>query len=139
MAVTPYLMFEGRAEEAAAFYGKAIGAKVEMMLRFSECPDPMPEGAIAPGSEDKVMHMALRIGGSQVFASDGGCSGKGAFQGVSLALEAGDADEAGRLFEALADGGTVQMPMGKTFFSEAFGVLTDRFGLTWMVLVSEQT
>jgi PhnB protein len=135
MEVQAYLFFDGRCEEAVEFYKKALGAKVEMLMRFKESPDPPPPGMLPPGSENKIMHSCLRIGDTAVMASDGGCTGKGSFQGFSLSLAVASAAEADRLWGALADGGTVQMPIGKTFWSPRFGMVTDRFGVSWMVNV----
>ena len=132
MQVQSYLMFHGRCEEAIEFYKKALGAKVEMMMRFKEAPEP---GMNPPEAGDKIMHSALRIGESMVLASDGRCTGKPSFQGFALSLTAVDEAEAGRFFNALADGGQVQMPLTETFFSPRFGMVADRFGVTWMVLV----
>jgi PhnB protein len=137
MIVQPYLFFEGRCEEAITFYQHVLNAKVEMLLRFKDSPDPCPEGMIPPGSENRIMHASLRIGDSMVMASDGGCAGGAAFKGFSLSVTATDADEANRVFAALGDGGTVQMPLGKTFFSPCFGMVQDQFGVSWMVIVQE--
>jgi PhnB protein len=137
MIVQPYLFFEGRCEEAITFYQRVLNAKVEMLLRFKDSPDPHPEGMIPPGSENRIMHASLRIGDSMVMASDGGCAGGAAFKGFSLSVTAADADEANRVFAALADGGAVQMPLGKTFFSPCFGIVQDQFGVSWMVIVQE--
>jgi PhnB protein len=136
MEVQPYLFFEGRCEEALEFYRGALGAEVTALMRFRECPDPMPPGMLPPGSEDKVMHAALRIGGATVMASDGRCSGQARFGGVSLSLSVPDEATADRFFAALAEGGQVQMPLGKTFFSPRFGMVADRFGVPWMVIVA---
>lgn len=135
MPIQPYLFFDGRCDEAIEFYQKALGAKVEMLLRFKEAPDQPPPGTMPPGSENKVMHCSLRIGDSVIMASDGHCAGQAKFQGFGLSLQARDPAEAERLFKAIGDGGTVQMPLGKTFFSAAFGMTTDRFGVMWMVVV----
>jgi PhnB protein len=137
MQVQPYLFFDGRCEEAIEFYKKVLGIKVEMLMRFSESPDPMPPGMIPPGSEKKVMHSAFRVGDSLVMASDGNCGGKPKFEGFSLSVDAKNAAEADKLFAALVDGGKVQMPLGKTFFSPRFGMLTDKFGVGWMVIVPQ--
>jgi PhnB protein len=135
MEIQPYLFFDGRCEEAAAFYREAVGAEVTMQLRFREGPHTEGEGcALPPGTEDKIMHMELRIGDSTVLASDGECAGQPDFKGFALALTAADDAEAERLFAALGAGGAVQMPMGPTFFASRFGMLTDRFGVRWMVL-----
>lgn len=133
MQLHPYLFFNGRCEEAIDFYKRALGAEVVMLTRFSDAPDPAPPGSMPPGSENKIMHAALRIGEAEIFASDGSCSGAVAFQGVSLSLSVPDEAEADRLFAALGDGGKVQMPIGKTFFSPRFGAVADRFGVSWMV------
>ena len=133
MIVQPYLFFDGRCEEAIAFYRRALGAEVEMMMRFKDAPEP---GMSPPGSGDKVMHASLKIGGSTVLASDGRCGGKPSFQGFSLSLTAASEAEADRLFAALSDGGQVQVPLAKTFFSPSFGMVADRFGVGWMVYVA---
>jgi PhnB protein len=135
MTIQPYLFFEGRADEAVAFYQKVFGAEVQMLMRYKDSPDPCPEGMIPPGSESKVMHMRMKIGDAVVLGSDGRCSGTPGFQGFSLCYVAKDATDADRVFSALSDGGTVQMPMGKTFFSPRFGMVADRFGVSWMVIV----
>jgi PhnB protein len=136
MKVQPYLFFDGRCEEAIEFYKKALGAEVLMLMRFSDSPDPPPPGMVPPGSENKIMHSAMRIGETEVMASDGHCMGKAAFQGVSLSVSASSEAEADRLFNALAEGGQVQMPIGKTFFSPRFGMVADRFGVSWMVVTT---
>jgi PhnB protein len=128
--VQPYLSFEGRCEEALEFYRKSIGAEVTTLLRYKDSPDP---GASAPGTENKVMHATLRVGESTVFASDGRCGGTPNFQGIWLALTAPDEADAQRLFDALADGGQVQLPLTKTFFSPRFGMVTDRLGVSWVI------
>jgi len=135
MPVQPYLFFEGRCEEAIEFYKKALGARVEMLMRYKESPEPPPPGCVPPGAENKVMHSALKIGDTTVMASDGSCTGKPTFQGFSLSVTAANEREADRFFEALAEGGKVQMPLGKTFFSPRFGMVADRFGVSWMVIV----
>jgi PhnB protein len=135
--VQPYLFFDGRCEEALEFYKGALGAKVDMMMRFKDNPDPQP-GMCAPGAEDKVMHAAFHIGDTLVMASDGMAGGKPEFKGFSLSVNARDAAQADKLFAALGKGGTVTMPMSKTFFSQRFGMVTDRFGVGWMVIVPQQ-
>ena len=135
MLLQPYLFFDGRCEEAAEFYRRALGAEVLTLLRHKDCPETPQPGMVPPGSENKVMHMSLRIGDATVMASDGRCGGKPSFQGFSLSLTVRDAAEADRVFAALAEGGQAQMPLGKTFFSPRFGMVTDRFGVSWMVIV----
>ena len=137
MRIEPYLFFNGRCEEAVEFYRKALGAKVEMLMRFKDSPEPPPPGMIPPGSENKVMHASLTIGNTTVMASDGHCGGQPNFQGFSLSIAATSPAEAERVFKALADGGTVQMPLAKTFWSPCFGMVADRFGVGWMVNVTE--
>jgi PhnB protein len=141
MTIQPYLMFNGRADEAAAFYKRALGAEVEMLMRFKDAPD-MPSGGEGcaggpPPPAEKVMHMCLKIGDDRIMASDGQCSGEASFQGFSLAYSAKTEAEAKRAFAALGEGGQVQMPLGKTFFSPAFGMVADRFGVSWMVVVEQ--
>ncbi len=136
MQVQPYLFFNGRCEEAVEFYRRALGAEVTMLMRYKESPDPPPPGKLPPGSENKVMHASLRIGDTTVMVSDGTCTGKLGFQGFSLSITVPDVAIADRLFAALADGGQVQMPLAKTFFSPRFGMVADRFGVGWMVYVA---
>ena len=136
MLVQPYLFLDGRCEEAIEFYRKALGAEVEMLMRFKDCPETPQPGMVPPGSENKVMHSCLRIGDTRVMASDGHCLGKPNFQGFSLSLTVANAAEADRVFAALGAGGQVQMPLNKTFFSPRFGMVADRFGVNWMILVA---
>jgi PhnB protein len=133
MKVQPYLFFDGRCEEAIEFYKKSLGAEVLVMIRFKESPEPPPPDNVAPGSENKIIHACLRIGETEVMASDGYGKGKPEFKGVSLSVSAASEAEADRLFEALREGGQVQMPIGKTFFSPRFGMVADKFGVSWMV------
>jgi PhnB protein len=134
MPVTPYLFFDGRCEEAIEFYKKALGAKVGMMMRYKESPDPPPPGKVPPGSGNKIMHAAFRIGAATVMASDGFSRGKPKFEGFSLSLDAKNAADADRKFKALAKGGQVGMPLGETFFAKRFGMVTDKFGVGWMII-----
>jgi len=135
MQVQPYLFFEGRCMEAIEFYRRALGAEVQMVMRYKDAPEP---AMAPPGAEDKVMHAALRIGSATVLASDGRCQGTPQFTGFSLSLTVANEAEADRLFAALADGGQVQAPLTKTFFSPRFGMVADRFGVGWMVYVAPQ-
>lgn len=137
MYVQPYLFFGGRCEEALEFYSKSLGAKVEMMMRFNESPEPMPPDTVPPGFEDKVMHASFRIGDSLVMASDG-CDEASNFSGFSLSLSVSNEEEADRVFAALSEGGKVGMPLGRTFWSPRFGMLTDQFGIGWMVSVAAE-
>jgi PhnB protein len=136
MKVQPYLFFDGRCEEAIEFYKTAIGAEVLMMMRFKDSPEKPPPDKVAPNSDDRIMHASLRIGQTEVMASDGYAAGKPEFKGISLSVSAADEAEADRLFNALAEGGKVQMPIGRTFFSPRFGMVADRFGVSWMVVVA---
>jgi PhnB protein len=134
MQVQPYLFFDGRCEEALEFYKNAIGAEVGMLMRFKDSPD---KAMISPGAENKVMHAQFQIGDTKVLASDGRCQGQPRFDGFALTISARTEAEAEKMFAALGDGGTVTMPLTKTFFSPRFGMLADRFGVHWMVLVEQ--
>ena len=134
MNLQPYLFFDGKCDEALDFYKKAVGAEPKMLMRFSQAPD---QSMVSPGSENKVMHAQVQIGDTTVLMSDGRCTGNSNFQGFALTLTAKSENEADKTFNALADGGKVTMPMAKTFFSPRFGMLTDKFGVGWMVLVAQ--
>jgi PhnB protein len=135
MLVQPYLFFDGRCEEAIEFYRSKLGAEVTMLMRFKDSPEPPQPGCVPPGAENKVMHSSFRIGDSTVMASDGRCTGQPSFQGFSLSITVSSEAEADQLFNAIADGGQVQMPLNKTFFSPRFGMVADRFGVSWMIVV----
>ena len=142
MNVQPYVFFDGKCEEALEFYKGALGAKVDMLMRFSESPEKpqpgmVPPGSIPPGAENKVMHAAFKVGDTQILASDGHSTGKPTFQGFGLTLNAANDAEADKLFNAVGKGGQVQMPLGKTFFASKFGMVTDRFGVLWMVIAEK--
>jgi PhnB protein len=132
LAVQPYLFFEGRCEEAIEFYRQALGAEVTRLMRFKDSPDP---AMCAPGSENKVMHATIRVGETSIMVSDGRCTGKPSFQGFALSIAVTDAAVADRMFAALLEGGEAQMQLTKTFFSPRFGMVTDRFGVSWMIIV----
>ncbi len=135
--VSPYLFFNGRCEEALDFYQKAAGAQVLAKMYFKDAPpQPGGQGQMPPGSENKIMHASFKIGDSFLMASDGQCQGAMNFQGFSLAIAPVNEQEARRFFNALSEGGRVELLLTKTFFSPAFGMLTDRFGLAWMIHVS---
>jgi PhnB protein len=136
MKVEPYLFFDGRCEEAIEYYTKAIGAKVENVIRFKDSPE-QPVGTMPPGSDNKIMHASFVLGESRISCSDGMCQGKPVFQGVSLVIETRDDAEAERVFKALADGGAVHQPLIQTFFSSRFGMLADKFGVAWMVMTAQ--
>jgi PhnB protein len=135
MKIEPYLFFNGRCDEAIDFYRNTVGAEVLMLIRYKDSPEPPPPGMLPPGSENKVMHATLRIGDTNVMAADGHCSGQLSFQGFSLAITVEDESSAARVYKGLADGGKSKMPLTKTFFSPSFGMLTDRFGVEWMIMV----
>jgi len=132
--VQPYIFFDGKCEEALEFYKGAIGAKVDMMMRFKEAPD---QSQMQPNTGEKVMHAAFHVGTTQVLASDGHCAGKPSFQGFGLALNAKNDAEAEKLFTAVGKGGQVLQPLTKTFFASKFGMVTDKFGIMWMVMAEE--
>lgn len=134
--IQPYLFFDGRCDEAIDFYRRTLGAEVTMLMRFKDAPASDPGMCPPPAiNGEKVMHASVRIGTTEVLASDGRCEGKPNFQGFALSLTVPNETEAERVFAALADGGQVQMPLTKTFFSPRFGMAADRFGVSWMVYV----
>ena len=135
--IQPYLFFAGRCEEAINFYKKVLGAEVEMLMRHRDSPEPPPPGMLQAGFEDKVMHATIRIGGAVIMASDG-CDDKTRFDGFRLSLALPTEADANRAFAGLSDGGEVQMPLAKTFWSPCFGMVTDRFGVGWMVTVAAE-
>lgn len=131
---TPYLMFNGRCEEALTFYAKALDAKIDMLMRFRDNPEPPQPGCI-PADADKIMHASFSVNGSTAMASDGMDMTTPKFEGITLSVTAKNEPEAARYFTALADGGAVRMPLTKTFFASSFGMLVDRFGVSWMIIV----
>jgi len=134
--IQPYLFFNGSCEQAVEFYRKALGAQVEIMMRYKESPEPPQPGMVPPGFENKIMHTSFRIGQTTVMASDGCAAEKPNFQGFSLSLSVANETEADRAFAALSEGGQVRMPLTKTFWSPRFGMVEDRFGLGWMISVA---
>lgn len=136
--VQSYLFFKGRCEEAVEFYRKALGAEVEMMLRFKENPEPPKPGMVPPGFEDKIMHCSFRIGATTLMASDGCTDDDSNLEGISLSITVPDEADANHVFAALAEGGQVRMPLARTFWSPCFGMVQDRFGIQWMVSVYHQ-
>jgi len=134
MQIEPYLMFNGRADEAIEFYKKALDAQVQMLMRFKDSPEP---AQVPPGSENKVMHASLRVGDTRLMISDGDCTGAAKFEGINLSLSVDSEAQAEQVFKSLADGGKVTLPLTKTFFSPKFGMLHDRFGVSWMLMVSQ--
>jgi PhnB protein len=136
MYIQPYLFFDGRCEEALEFYKSALGAEVTMLMRFKDSPEPPDRQKVPAGSENNVMHASFRIGDTVVMASDGFGKGKPTFQGFALSLSVASDAEADRKFSALAKGGRIDAPLSKTFFSSNFGMVADRFGVPWMVIVA---
>ena len=136
-SISPYLFFAGRCEEALDFYRDAIGARIDMVMRYSESPDPVPPDRLQPGFENKIMHASFRVGEAVLMASDG-CDDKSNFEGFKLALSVSNEAEAHQAFNALAMGGSVVMPLMKTFWSPCFGMLSDKFNVEWMVMVPGQ-
>ena len=136
MQVRPHLDFDGRCEEAVEFYRSVLGAQVTLLMRFKDSPNREEHTLVPTGADEKVLHTSFCIGDTIVQASDGRCLGRPSFQGFSLSLTVPDAAEAERLFAALADGGRVQMPLAKTFFSSRFGMVADRFGVSWKIHVA---
>jgi PhnB protein len=136
-AITPYLFFSGQCEEALEFYQHALGAKLGMLMRFSESPDPPPEGMLQAGFENKIMHADFTVGGTMIMASDG-CDDKSKFAGFRLAIQLPHEADVHRAFNALAEGGNVDMPLGQTFWSPCFGMVTDKFNVAWMVMLGQQ-
>ena len=137
MQIQPYLFFEGRCEEALEFYKSIFKIKMGRLLRYKEAPDAPPEGMIAPGSENKVMHCDFQIGDNTINASDGGCFGSPKFEGFALTVTVDTAAECDRIFNALSAGGGIEMPVGETFFSKRFGMCVDKFGVHWMVILPQ--
>src|SRR5262249_5217798 len=128
--VNPYIFFDGRCEEAIEFYAKNLGAERLMVMRYSDSPpDVKAQQCGQPGMENKIMHAHLKFGDATVMLSDGPCSGK--YDGFALSLRAATPKDAERFFALLADGGLINMPLNKTFFSPAFGMVTDKFGIKW--------
>lgn len=136
MQIQAYLFFDGRTEEALTFYQNALGAEILFMLRMKDSPaEAQQQRPLPPGAENKIMHASFRIGNSTIMASDGPCQGQPKFQGFSLSINLNDQAKAEQIFNNLAADGTVSMPLGKTFFSPCFGMVTDRFGVAWMIYV----
>jgi PhnB protein len=138
MTLETYLFFNGRSDEAIEYYGRILGAQAGSLMRYRESPEPPQPGCLPPGCEDKVMHATLKIGDTTIMLSDGSCTGDPQFQGFSLVLNLPDEDTVRSTYAALAEDGKVIMPPAKTFWSPCFGMLSDRFGLGWMLMVYPQ-
>ena len=132
--VIPYLMFGGRCQEALDFYKTALSAQVDMVMLFNQSPEPAPEGMLPEGFGEKIMHSSFRVGDAVIFAGDGNKEGA-VTNGFSLTLLLSTEAEVTKAFEGLSEGGQVQMPVGKTFWSPWFGMVTDKFGVDWMLSV----
>jgi PhnB protein len=128
--LNPYLFYSGNCEAAFKYYEKVLGAKIEMMLRSDEAPESMPP---QPGFEKKIMHGRMSINGNVLMASDAPPNHFHKPQGFAVSLTVADPIEAEHKFKALCEGGSVNMPFGKTFFSQGFGMGIDQFGIPWMV------
>ncbi len=138
MIVQAYLTFDGRCEEALEFYKKAIGAEVTMVLRFKECPEPGAKERMKPGTENKIMHSEFKVGDTTLMASDGHMTGETKFHGFGLSILVSSEEQADRFFKALSEGGSVTMPLMKTFYSPRFGMVKDKFGLLWMIYLPQK-
>jgi len=134
MKVQAYITFGGRCEEALEFYKKSIGAEITSLMRWKESPDKGMKGP--PGCEEKIMNAVFRIGETELMADDGMGEAPAQFKGMTLAIEVTDDAEAKRVFTELGEGGSVKMPLAKTFWTSSFGMLTDKFGVPWMVNVA---
>jgi PhnB protein len=132
MPVQPYLFFEGRCQEAIDFYTDALGATTLMRMTYGESPVPTSQ---PPENADRIMHATIRVGDGEILLSDGHMAHPAAFQGFGLTLTAADDNEARRFFTRLAEHGTISMPLSETFFASAFGMVIDRFGVLWMIMV----
>jgi PhnB protein len=137
MFLQPYLYFNGRCEEALKFYGKILGAEVTFMMRYKDNPDPQSKSCMAPGTEEKIMHSNVQIRDTQIMMSDGRCDGElPKFDGISLTLNV-ESGEAETIFSGLGEGGQVQMPLCETFFADKFGMVADKFGVSWLLLAAK--
>ncbi|MCD9458941.1 VOC family protein [Marinibactrum halimedae] len=134
MRIESYLFFNGHCEEAINFYRKTLGARVSLLVRFRDNPD---KSAYPPGAENKIMHAMVSVDGNTIMMSDGACDGDLHFTGISISLTLKDDLRAERIFNGLSDGGQVQMPFVETFWAEKFGLVTDRFGVSWMITVGD--
>lgn len=133
--VQSYVFFDGKCEEALEFYKNAVGAQVDRLLRYKESPEPPPPGC-GPTDPNKIMHVQFRIGETVIMGSDGRATGNPKFEGFALALTVKAEADADKAFNALASGGRIEMPLAKTFFSPKFGMLVDKFGVFWMIMVA---
>lgn len=137
-SIHPYLFFNGNCEAALEFYKTALNAEVDMVMRYRDNPDSPPSDTIPEGYDDKIMHASFRIGDAMIMVSDG-CGETSTFAGFSLHLGTATADDAKRFFNALCEGGQITMPLETTFWSPLFGIVQDRFGVSWMVSLETET
>lgn len=134
----PYLYLSGQCDEALAFYQQHLGATISMLIRFNESPKPLPTD-LPDGYEDKVMHCEFSVGDMSIMASDGCKESTGEFRGFSLTLTIADEAYARQAFQALSEGGEVNMPLSETFWSPLYGQVTDKFGISWMIMLPERS
>ena len=138
MDVQTTLNYYGRTEEAVRFYCRTIEAETLFMMRFRDCPDPSHS---RPGMEEKIFHATFRIGSTEIMASDCGCQKPPTgitFTGFALAIRVETPEKAERFFAALSDGGQIQIPLLQTFFAERYGIVIDRFGISWKIMVESK-
>ncbi len=135
MKIEPFLFFDGQAEEAIGFYQQALGAKLESLMRYAECPDPIPPEYMPAGGPKSVLHSTISIHGARLMLADGVPQDGVGFRGFSLSLQYATEEPAQQAFAALAEAGDVIMPIGKTFFSSCYGIVSDRYGVRWMVMI----
>ena len=130
MQLNPYLLFDGRCEEAFAFYEKVLGGKIKAMMTYEGSP---AADNVAPEWRKKIMHATLEVGGEPLMGSDASPTHYAEPKGFSVSLSPNKVADAERIFNALADGGKVVMPLQQTFWAARFGMLTDRYGIPWMI------
>ena len=130
MQVNPYLHFDGNCEAALKYYQKVLGARIEVMVPYESGPPDMPTPL---DYKKKIMHAKVTVDGEVLMGSDAPPGHFQKPQGFSVSLQVEDPTDAERKFKALAEGGTINMPFGKTFFSKGFGMCVDQFGVPWMV------
>lgn len=138
IGIEPCLFFDGRSEEALAPCERAPGAMVEAKMRCADSPEPVPAGHMPPGGPQKILHASFRVGDACVMIADGAPIGGSGSCGFSLSLDCPTKAEARRIVDALAEGGRIDMPMGRTFLSPCFGVVTDPFGVQSMVMAATE-
>ena len=133
----PYLFFRGRCAEAIEYYQKTLGAKEVIVMHFKDMPEKPSAGTVPPGMDDRIMHASLNIAGAELMMSDGMSSGPTDFGCMAVSHSVPDQTAVDRMVNALAKDGKIQMPSGRTFFSPYFGGVTDKFGVSWMIMVPQ--